>query len=172
MYFFKYIILFLILILSTSIGFILAKQYSNRVNELKNILHLIKILQNKIRFNHEPLKDAFNDLSKVKTNKTISDIFLNFSQYIKNKKTEDAWNTAIDEKKSYLSLKEEDINLIKKLGNMLGKTDIEGQMNEINNFNTLIEIQIEKAEEEIKKNVKMYKSLGTILGIGIAILLI
>lgn len=35
-----------------------------------------------------------------------------------------------------------------------------------------IDEQIQKAEEEQKKNEKLYKSLGIITGIGIAIILI
>ena len=54
---------------------------------------------------------------------------------------------------------------------MLGKTDIEGQMSEIGQFMVLLEDQIKNAEEERKKNSKMYKSLGTIIGLAIVIIL-
>ena len=64
-----------------------------------------------------------------------------------------------------------DINLIKKLGNTLGKTDLEGQMSEIDQFKILLQMQIKKAEEGRKKNEKMYKSLGTIVGLAIVIIL-
>ena len=71
----------------------------------------------------------------------------------------------------FLNLKNEDIELIKSFGNMLGKTDIEGQISEINQFITLINGQIAVAEEEKNKNSKMYKSLGTIIGLVIVIIL-
>ena len=54
---------------------------------------------------------------------------------------------------------------------MLGKTDIDGQVSEINQFLSLLEGQIVIAEEEKNKNSKMYKSLGTIVGLGIVIVL-
>ena len=54
---------------------------------------------------------------------------------------------------------------------MLGKTDVEGQISEINQFAILLNGQIEKAKDEEGKNSKMYKSLGTIVGLGIVILL-
>ena len=53
-----------------------------------------------------------------------------------------------------------------------GKTDIEGQMSEINLFKELLKNQIKKAEEEKRKNLKMYRSLGTIVGLTIIIILI
>ena len=34
----------------------------------------------------------------------------------------------------------------------------------------LLENQIQKAEQEKSKNVKLYKTLGTVFGLGIAIL--
>ena len=93
------------------------------------------------------------------------------AEKLKNKKTEVAWNEAVLEERFYLNLKGEDINLILSLGNMLGKTDVEGQMSEINQFCSLINEQIAIAEEEKNKNSKMYKSLGTIIGLAIVIIL-
>ena len=57
------------------------------------------------------------------------------------------------------------------LGNVLGKTDIEGQMSEISQFSNLLKTQIKNAENEKNKNSKMYKSLGTIIGLAIVIIL-
>ena len=41
-----------------------------------------------------------------------------------------------------------------------------------NNRNECIEKQIEKAEEERNKNEKLYKTLGTVIGLAIVIILI
>ena len=171
MFILRYLFLFLILISSTSIGFLISKKYANRVNELVTFSNLINILQNKIRFTKVPLSEVFEEIGNIKTNNTIASIFLVSSQKIKFTSCEAAWNKAIEEKENELSLKEEDFNLIKKLGNTLGRTDIEGQMSEINQFNTLLQMQIKKAEDERKKNEKMYRSLGTIIGLAIVILI-
>ena len=62
-------------------------------------------------------------------------------------------------------------NELLNLNMQLGKTDVEGQMSEINQFCSLINEQIAIAEEEKNKNSKMYKSLGTIIGLAIVIIL-
>ena len=171
MEFFRYLLLILILSGSTSIGFLLSKRYTDRVKELNTISSLINILQNKIKFTHMPLTEILEELSNINTNSKISDLFYKISQKIKTKTTKEAWDESIEEEKIYLNLKNEDINLIKSLGSALGKTGIEGQMSEINQFNTMLQTQIQKAEQERTKNEKMYKSLGTIVGLAIVILL-
>ena len=81
-----------------------------------------------------------------------------------------AWKDEI--KESDLSLKKEDKNILKEFGNLLGKTNKEGQVNQIQFVNTLLDRQIEKAKEEKSKNETVYKKLGLIFGIGIVIVLI
>ena len=55
--------------------------------------------------------------------------------------------------------------------NYYGKTDISGQISEIDLTNTFLDMQIEKAENEKRKNQKMYKTLGTVIGLAIVIIL-
>ena len=82
-----------------------------------------------------------------------------------------AWKQALDEEIYYLNMKNEDFDVIETLGNTLGKTDIDGQINGINQFKERLSIQIKQAELDKNKNSKMFKSLGTIVGLVIVILL-
>lgn len=171
MNFVRYIFFILVVTGSTSIGFLLSKGYGDRVKELKILSSLINILQNKIKFTHKPLAVVFKEISKTQKENKISEIFLKASKKLQNQKLEDAWNEAISEGHFYLNLTSEDIDLVKSLGNVLGKTDIEGQMSEIEQFKILLKKQIKNAEEEKNKNSKMYRSLGTIIGLAIVIVL-
>ncbi len=49
---------------------------------------------------------------------------------------------------------------------------MEGQVNQIELTNQFVETQISKAQTELAKNEKLYKTLGTVLGLVIVILLI
>ncbi|MCI8519503.1 MAG: hypothetical protein HFJ51_05495 [Clostridia bacterium] len=49
---------------------------------------------------------------------------------------------------------------------------MDGQLSEIELIERFIDEQIALAEEEQKKNAKLYKSLGAIAGLAIAIILI
>ena len=169
--FFRYIFLITVLTGSTSIGFLLSKSYIDRLNELKSILKKINIIQNKIKFTHKPLAEIFEETYLMDKSSKTSKIFMKSAKKLEEKNVTRAWNEAIEEERFFLNLNSEDIGLLKSFGNMLGKTDIDGQMSEINQFTQLLNGQIVSAEEETNKNSKMYKSLGTLIGLAIIIIL-
>lgn len=114
----------------------------------------------------EYIANAFKD------DKNISRIFEYMIQEIKLNDANIALEKSIEKNKMNLNLNSEDIQVIKSLGKMLGKTDVEGQVSEINLTSVFLETQIAKAEEDCKKNEKIYKTLGTIVGLAIVIILI
>lgn len=167
----KFIILITIFGASTSIGFLMSKKYKNRVIELREFKNAINTLEAKIKFTYEPIPEIFNQISENSQN-NIFKIFRKASEYIGENTTKEAWYKAIEELKPVINLNNEDIKIIQDLGNLLGKTDIEGQISEIKVTSNFIDTQIIKAEEERKKNEKMYRNLGTIVGLAIVIILI
>ena len=165
----KYFTLLLILISSTYIGTLISKRYTNRVKDLKEMKTALNIFSTKIKFTYEPIPKIFKEISeKIESN--IARIFLSASEKMQNITAGKAWIQALEE--SNTSLNKEDIETLKNLSNLLGKVDIEGQVNEIELVETFLNTQIEKAEEECKKNVKMYKTLGISIGLAIIIVLV
>lgn len=169
MVFFKYLLLIVIFSLSTAIGLIISKMYENRVNELKEFKSIFNIMKTKIKFTYEPLREIFLQISKDNNTK-IEKIFGQMACQIQYEQVEKVWSTAIQ--KADISINQEDKNIIKKLGKLLGQTDVEGQISEIEVTENFLDMQIEKAEDEKKKNQKMYKTLGVVLGLVFVIILI
>lgn len=167
----KWISLMLIFILSALLGNIISKKYKDRVKELKEIKTILNTIETKIKFTQQPLTVIFQELGEETNNKTNM-IFKEIYQSIQYESLEKAWNKAILNNREKLNLIDEDIKIIKGMGKNLGKTDVEGQIKEIETAKEFIITQIEKAEEEKIKNEKMYKTLGGIVGIGIVIILI
>lgn len=97
-------------------------------------------------------------------------IFKNASMKMKEVSAGEAWKHAIQNSKTNMT--EEDLKVLENFEKMLGKTSIEGQLSEIKLLERFIDEQIEKAEEEQKKNEKLYRNLGVIAGLAIAIILI
>ena len=163
----KIIILILIFITSYLIGNKIAKQYSKRVEELEDMKNSLNILETKIRFSKEPLSVIFKEIGNLSKNK---EIFKKANENMRTMLAGDSWKEAIEN--SNTNLKKEDIEILSTLGNMLGKTDSEGQVNQIEEIKELLNIQIKTANIEKQKNEKLYKTLGMTIGLAIVIILI
>jgi len=114
----KFIILLTIILLSTAVGVLISSKYSKRVEELKEIKNALNMLETKIKFTYEPLAGIFEQISQT-LSVSIRNIFSKASENMKTMQVKQAWNNSIDE--ALLSLNSEDINILKKLGNMLRK---------------------------------------------------
>lgn len=164
----KYILLVVIFGLSTAIGIVISKNYENRVIELKEFKNILNIMKTKIKFTYEPLGDIFRQISK--DNQTnIEKIFGQMANQMMFYQTREVWENCIQE--ADISINQEDKDILKKLGKLLGQTDVEGQISEIEVTESFLNMQIEKAEEEKKKNQKMYKTLGVTIGLIFVIIL-
>lgn len=168
MQFLKSIMLIMIVLASMLIGILISKKYSKRVEELREIKTALNMLETKIRFTYEPLPEVFNQIAST-TSQNIGEIFSKASFNMKDMVAQEAWEKALEE--TNLNLNQEDLNILKKMGNLLGKTDADGQISEIRLTNSFVNMQINKAEEEKNKNAKMYRTLGTVIGLAIVIIL-
>ena len=143
--------------------------FENRVTELKEFKNILNIIKTKIKFTYEPLAEIFKQISK--DGKTeIEKIFGKMASQLEYIQVREVWENCIQE--ADISIKQTDKNVIKKLGNLLGQTDVEGQVSEIEVTQKFLDMQIEEAEEEKKKNQKMYKTLGIVFGLVFVIILI
>jgi len=156
-----------ILLICSYLGIIKSKTFEDRVLELTKFQNALVMFKTKIEFTHEPIKSIFAEISKV-IYKDEENIFLYTTKNQNN--ICNSWNDGADKIKKDFT--KEDIGIIKMMGKLLGKTDIDGQVNEIELTKSLIEKQIEKAEFEKAKNSKLYKTIGVVCGIGICIILI
>ena len=61
----KYISLVMVLAISFLLGYLISKKYKDRVNEFKEMQIALDILENKIKFTYEPLKEIFESYLKL-----------------------------------------------------------------------------------------------------------
>lgn len=165
----KFIIYLLIFSSASSIGILISQKYKNREENLKELKNALNIFKTKIKFTYEPIPDIFKEISNT-TKNSISNFFKLVCLNIQKDSASEAWNNAIEEEN--MSLSKEDKKLLKNLSKMLGKTDAQGQINQIDLTISFLDNQIIKAEKEREKNEKLYKSLGMITGVGLIIILL
>ena len=156
MEFIKYFVLILIFCTSSVIGILISKKYSMRVKELQEMKNALLMIEAKIKFTYEPLPEIFEEISD-KFYQNIGKIFKTASIKMKNTSAEIAWNESIDEVNS--NFNKDDKKIIKDLSRLLGKTDLNGQINEIKLTSEFLSSQINLAQKEKEKNEKMYKTL-------------
>ena len=167
--------LILIGIFGTSIliGIMIAKKYTSRLNELKEMKKAMHMLETKLKFTYETLPVVFKEIGR-NIDKTTGDIFILASENMEYTTAGNSWSEAltqtVNEKRT--NMKKEDIETLKTLSKMLGKTDISGQINQIELVKTFLVNQIQEADTEKRKNDKMYRSLGIVAGLSLVVLLI
>lgn len=173
MLFIKTSLFILIFMTSTSLGFFYGRKYSKRVENLIALQQGIRILQSEIIIFSNPLPEALINTSN-KVNKQISKIFLIIRDSLIKNHSGDIFSSFImsETHLEELFLKKEDIDLFLSLGKMIGKTNRTDQERQFNYILKELEDLIAEAKEERRKNEKMYRSLGLLLGLGIIIILI
>lgn len=162
----KFFILCIIFFMCMYLGNLKAKTYDNRVMELSKFQNSFLLLKNKIEFTYEPINSIFSEISRViyeDKNNVFKDTINGEGDISK------VWSQALEELKN---INLEDKEIIKMFGKSLGKTDIKGQVSQIDLSLSLIKKQMEKAEIEKNKNYKLYKTMGVVSGMAICIILL
>ncbi len=165
----KYITLILMFFASTFLGKLIAKKYVYRNKELEEMKNSLNMLQSKIKFTYDPIPEIFEEIGNmIKGN--VGQIFLNAKNNMKNDLAYIAWQNAVEETMSHFnSLDKEAIISLSKL---LGQTDVEGQVSQIQVTQELLSARIENANLEKQKNEKLYSKLGVTIGLAIVITLV
>lgn len=144
----KWIILFVVFTLTINLGMQVAKQYRNRVIELKEMKNALNAFKTKIKYERQPIKDVFLEISNnLETN--IKQVFILASKYLEYETAENSWTKALENADTYMI--DEDIRVLKILNKLLGKTDIEGQLSQIDLTTNFLDTQIAKARRGMCK---------------------
>ena len=163
-----------IILFSTLIGFEAARRYVMRTKELSAIQGALSRLETEILHYSSLLPEAMlriGDSIGGGTGKLFSRVGKLLADK-KNLTVSEAWSSSLNDLKPQLFLQGEDLDILYRFGEQLGSSDKEGQVKYIKL--TLIQLH----EEEIKaravreKYERMYKSLGLLGGIALAIILL
>ena len=165
----KIIIYSAIFLTSSAIGIIQSQKYIYRVEELKEFKNALNMFRTKIKFTYEPIPEIFNQIaSSIKPN--VGGIFKIASHNMKLYPAGEAWIKAI--KTDILNINAEDRKVLMDLSKLLGTTDLDGQLGQIELTYNFLDEQIKKAETEMSRNEVMYRKLGMIIGLGIVVILL
>lgn len=165
----KYFMLLFVFITSSFIGRCIAQKYSYRLEELEEMKNILNVFKSKIRFTYEPIPEIFREIAN-NAKENIGQIFEKAEKNMRDFSAGEAWENAVQT--SETNLTNEDLHILLMLSKMLGQTDVEGQISQIEITENFLEKQIKEAQQEKNKNEKLYRKLGTTIGLAIVIILI
>lgn len=165
----KIIFLTLIFLCCTGIGLLISNKYRKRVEELSNMKKALNIFETKMKYTYQPIPDIFEEISK-NFNDNVGKVFKTANENMQTKSASESWNIALDTVNT--NMQKNDIQVLKGLSKLLGKTDIQGQISEIELTDNFLNIQLDEAKASLNKNEKLYKNLGIITGLALVIILI
>lgn len=166
---FKIVVSGLIVVICTLIGFKKSERYKSREYILREAIMLFEGLKNEIKYTLTPIPNAIEAL-RVNMKTSFKNVLGAVS--IELLKHNTSGETVALEIAKLQELTEYDRQVISNGINALGKTDVEGQMGNINLTCTTLNTLLEDSIEAKKKNSKLYKTIGIATGLMIVIVFI
>jgi len=131
---------------------------------LLEITQLLESMAVQIRYRALPLAELFGALNGSEFLETVGAGF----HARPNINYRDAWNNAVD---SFSELAEER-EILLSIGNSLGGSDVSGQIAMLELNKELLQKRLGAASETAQKKGAMYRSVGLLTGLGLAIMVI
>ncbi len=168
----KIFIIFLLVITAFLYGNFYANRLKKRVENLKLIEVLLDEIILQIRYKSATVYEIMQKL--------CSENYSNNLEFLNKIKSElegtnnvfsVIWRENI-ESQNEIFLVQEDKKLLLLIGEILGRTDKEGQLNSLNYIKKELDLKILKSKQDEQEKSKLYRSLGILSGAFIAILLV
>ena len=158
---------------AAAIGFYYAAREGFRVQELTEFKKALVILASEIEYMRTPLPLAAENIGK-RAEGWVGKLFTQFGELLKTGDGETAyrlWTEAIKNVKGIAFLTEEDWTVLDGFGKTLGYLDKQMQCNAIHHASAYIDEKTASLQTQAAQNKKMYRSLGVIGGLLIAVML-
>ena len=157
---------------TSSLGIIYANTFVERTRFLSNLIYALQILETEIVYTNTPLPEVLIKTAN-KTSSEITRIFENTANILLRKEGyifSEAWKKAIDESNNIKKINQEDKELLISLGNGLGISNTQDQIKHIDLVRAGIKRNYESSLISQKKNTRLYKNLGLLLGLTIVVI--
>ncbi len=157
---------------TTLFGRAYGNQYKERVDFLRDFQKRLEVLKNEIAFFKGVLQDSFRKAATSQgPAQTLFATMLDRLEAGEVADVAEAWEQVCEIACKQISLTEEERGTIKTLGQLLGTSDVEGQLSHIEAIGGQVQMLEEKAEEARKKNQPLWQKIGPVVGAAIAIFL-
>lgn len=164
----------MVIISSTLIGLMLADRYKQRTKDLKEIRNNFQMIETEIFYTATPIIEVMEKISQ-QAQKPLDSIFREITKELKKWDGESLatiWKKTFNKKKGTTCFTKEDLETINFFGSILGTSDRQSQIKNAKLVQSQLMRLEEHAEADWKKNERLYRNLGLLLGIAVVIILI
>ena len=153
-------------------GFYFASVYGKKTEIIGNIVMMLGIIRTQIRYARMPLPSMIRFLEENESIRSLGFVSA-CREMIENGETfRTSWKSSIENEKELCRLIPESLPYLIQFGENLGTTDPEGQISCCEYYEHIFRKVLEEKEEQSKKYTKLFPTLGIMLGISAAILII
>ncbi|TMW73757.1 stage III sporulation protein SpoIIIAB [Alteribacter natronophilus] len=169
----KLIGIVLVILAATAIGWEWARRLQFRTKQLRDIRSGLEALETEMVYGLTPLQEACSRVAG-QLREPAAFLFRDFSLSLgrEEKLAPDVWESTLKKMKRVLELKQGEWDVLSQFGRTLGRQDLENQRKHLRLALTYLEQQEKEARENQKKHESMYKSLGFLCGILLALIML
>lgn len=158
-------------------GFVFSGQcitsyYRRRAEILGDIVMMLSVMQTRLRYECLPLAALLRVLEENGKMKNLGFITVCREKSESGDSFPHAWRESIEKERELCRLIRDVLPYLIQLGDDLGSTDLEGQLACCEYYERIFRAELDNREEQNKKYIKLFPTLGAVLGIWAAILII
>lgn len=168
----KIIISLSIIGICSYLGINKARSLYKRENLLRDTITFLNLVENEINYNLSILPNAY-EIARQNISSPLKEVIGQIVvDMLESDNYENCNQSIVNNVSKIESLTYYDKNVIISTLKNLGRSDLDSQIKIIENTKSIIEEQIKEAEDIKNKNSKLYKTIGTVVGIMAVIVLI
>ena len=155
---------------SVAVGWMAGKNEKERTAQCEAFLEFFVYIQNQVGYFLAPTKLMYKNFRNETLQKTG---FLDaLCAHEEDEVYFDVWERALCDCKEHLNLSESQYETVRAFGSCIGKSNEELQMKHLEYYTKEMRAQTEKQRAQMKKNIKLYRTLGFSAGAAVLILVI
>ena len=161
---------FLCFLTAVGAGFLAGKREEERTAQCEAFLSLFVYIQNQVAYFLAPTKLMYKNFQNEVLEKTG---FLEaLTAHEADEVYFDVWEDALASCRSNLRLTEGQYEIARAFGSCIGKSNEDLQIKHLEYYTKAMRTECDKQKSEMKKNIKMYRTMGFAIGAAILIFVI
>lgn len=153
-------------------GFYFASVYGKKTEIIENIVMMLGIIKTQLRYAKLPLQPMMLFLEKNENIHSLGFVSECIKRIESGESFRLSWKESIKSEKELCRLIPDSLPYLIQFGESLGTTDLEGQLSSCEYYERIFLKLLEEKEEQSKKYAKLFPTLGIMLGVSAAILII